>query len=295
MELKQLDYFIAVYETQNLHKAAELLFVSQQGLSKSLRSLEEDLEVTLFTRNPNGMAPTEAGDYFYEQARDIKNKIMQIRKNTRLVGGRNVQLLIPVSYGILHTIYPYLKEFTSKHPGVHLRWEEVTDRRCEELIHANKAMIGLSVKNHSSHDLFFTPLFRRKETLLVYEGHPLFHSKTVRYSDLKGEKIVMQGQDFNMNHFFRERCIENKFYPEIIAETSEINFAIRMAEMKEALAVVPEFIANMHTNRKLRAIPFDDEFFVWEAGVIHKKSWNHMGIYTQLVEFLQESCASQHR
>lgn len=293
MELKQLDYFITVYEMKNLHKAAEKLYVSQQGLSKSLKSLEEDLEVTLFTRTTNGMEPTEAGDYFYEQARDLKNRIMQVRKNTRLVGGGDVQLLVPVAYGILHTIYPSLKDFIRKHPGVHLRWEEVTDRRCEELINGNRAMIGLCVRNHSSHDLFFTPLFTRRETLLVYEGHPLYRNRAINYEDIKGERIVMQGQEFNMNHFFRDRCIENQFYPQIIAETSEINFAIRMAEMKEALAVVPEFIADMHKRSGLRAIPFADPSFVWEAGVIHKKAWDHMGIYTQLVEYLQEACTSQ--
>lgn len=289
MDFKQIDYFIAVYETQNLHKAADNLFISQQGLSKSLRSLEEDLQTVLFERSQNGMIPTEAGNYFYEQVRDLKVRTMQIRKNVRLVGGGKVQLLIPCSYGILHSVYPHLKAFIEKNPGVHLRWEEVTDRRCEQLVLDGKAMIGLCVQNHFSQELMFTPLFRRKEMLLVYRGHRLFEKDTISYEDLEGEPVIMQGGDFNMNRFFREKCIEHRFYPKIIAETSEINFTIRMAEMKEGLGIVPEFIADMHRHADLRAIPFADPSFCWNAGVIYKKAWEHMGIYSQLIRYLQDS------
>ena len=54
MELRDLEYFAVVAEQGNLGRAAELLGLSQPALSKSLRRLEEAMQVKLFDRNAQG-------------------------------------------------------------------------------------------------------------------------------------------------------------------------------------------------------------------------------------------------
>src|SRR5262252_9431477 len=61
MELYQLRSFLAVAEAGNLTRAAEKLHLSQPALSAQIRSLEDELEVTLFERTSGGMTPTAAG------------------------------------------------------------------------------------------------------------------------------------------------------------------------------------------------------------------------------------------
>lgn len=59
MNKKQLTYFLTAYEAKSLQKAADLLYVSRQGLSKMIRSLEDELGEPLFRRTPKGLVATD--------------------------------------------------------------------------------------------------------------------------------------------------------------------------------------------------------------------------------------------
>lgn len=71
MELRQLRYFAAIYETGSLSAASATCNVAQSALSYQLANLEDQLGVALFERQPRGMAPSAEGDRFYAHARRI--------------------------------------------------------------------------------------------------------------------------------------------------------------------------------------------------------------------------------
>ena len=65
MELRQIQYFIQLYKDRNITKASQSLFISQQGLSKSIAKLEEELGFSLFERSASGAVPTGSADRLY--------------------------------------------------------------------------------------------------------------------------------------------------------------------------------------------------------------------------------------
>src|SRR3954451_218489 len=69
MELRQLNYFVAIAEEQSFTRAAERLWVAQPGLSTQIRQLESELGVQLLERLPRGVDLTNAGELFLERAR----------------------------------------------------------------------------------------------------------------------------------------------------------------------------------------------------------------------------------
>ena len=68
MDFKTLEYYRKIYEKRSIRQAAAELYISPQGLSRTLYALEEELQVRLFERSVKGLEPTRAGDYFYQEA-----------------------------------------------------------------------------------------------------------------------------------------------------------------------------------------------------------------------------------
>src|SRR6266404_850892 len=71
MELRHLRYFVAVATHGSFNRAAEILHLTQPALSRQVKDLEEELGVPLLVRGQNKVELTEAGELFYEEARQV--------------------------------------------------------------------------------------------------------------------------------------------------------------------------------------------------------------------------------
>lgn len=71
VEIRQLEYFVAAADLESYSAAANRLFVSPQAISRSIQILERQLGVILFTRKRSGIAITEFGKLFYDQAQIV--------------------------------------------------------------------------------------------------------------------------------------------------------------------------------------------------------------------------------
>ena len=71
MTLQQLKYVTAVAETGTISGAAQALFLSQPSLTAAIHDLEQELNITIFSRTNRGVALTPAGDEFLGYARQV--------------------------------------------------------------------------------------------------------------------------------------------------------------------------------------------------------------------------------
>ena len=76
MDIKYLNYILAIASRHNMTKAAEDLFVSQSSLSQYLSRLEQELGTPLFTRSKNELTLTPAGELYVDAAK----KVVKIQK-----------------------------------------------------------------------------------------------------------------------------------------------------------------------------------------------------------------------
>lgn len=83
MDMRQIEFFLAVAEQQNFTRAAESSHVSQPGLSSSIRSLERELHAQLFDRTPRGVTLTPAGLVFLPHARRMVEDVAAVRREVQ--------------------------------------------------------------------------------------------------------------------------------------------------------------------------------------------------------------------
>jgi len=84
MDVKDLRYFIAVYETKGFSRASFQLGTVQSNVSARIRGLEKFLGVELFERHPFGIVPTRKGEALYVQAKPLLASIQQAEQSIRL-------------------------------------------------------------------------------------------------------------------------------------------------------------------------------------------------------------------
>lgn len=79
MDLRALEYFVAIYETGSLSAASKKKFVAQPSISSSLKQLEHSLSTSLFVRHARGVQATHAGEQLYPLAKQLLDQAAAIR------------------------------------------------------------------------------------------------------------------------------------------------------------------------------------------------------------------------
>ncbi|HDS1738332.1 LysR family transcriptional regulator [Pseudomonas putida] len=128
MEIRQLKRFIAVAQTQNFTRAAELLHVAQPSLSKQILLLEEELGFALFKRETRPVQLTEAGRRFYEDSLAVIGRVEQMAQNARRVAlGDREKLTIGFVASALYAALPtVIRRLRRVRPDLDFKWVEMT-------------------------------------------------------------------------------------------------------------------------------------------------------------------------
>ena len=79
MDLRALEYFVAIYEAGSLSAASKKKFVAQPSISSSLKQLEQSLSTSLFVRHARGVQATQAGEQLYPLAKQLLGQAAAIR------------------------------------------------------------------------------------------------------------------------------------------------------------------------------------------------------------------------
>lgn len=120
MELRQLEYFKTVGDLKSLGKAAQLLYISQPALSKSISSLEKELGVQLFERRNRKMILTLYGEIFYHRIIRVLKELDSAEKEIRSVSGQTNSVLT-ISTIMPEFFTPIATMYHRKNPNIVIR------------------------------------------------------------------------------------------------------------------------------------------------------------------------------
>lgn len=84
MDVKDLKYFVAVYEAKGFSRASFNLGTVQSNVSARIRGLEKDLGGPLFERRYRSIVPTERGDRLYQLAKPLIAAVEETEQTVKL-------------------------------------------------------------------------------------------------------------------------------------------------------------------------------------------------------------------
>ena len=133
MDIRQLKYFVAVYEQRSISAAARQCCVAQPSLSAALLQLEQELGVSLFLRLPKGVTPTEEGDKLYGHAGKLLAQLASLKASFQAPAAKvRFRLGLIRALGV-ERMSALLREFSQQVPGLELHLVE-PDAPCDARI-----------------------------------------------------------------------------------------------------------------------------------------------------------------
>jgi LysR family nitrogen assimilation transcriptional regulator len=191
LEIRQIRYFVAIYEAGSVTKASLRLLVAQSALSQQLAQLEDELGVPLFTRSPQGVSPTAFGQMFYDHSREILQRLNDAVESVRQLGQNprgTVAVGMPESISVVLGL-PLLQNAKQRFPEVHLRLTEDLSGNLKERLREGRLDLAILFDDGVNDALTVTPLV--DEPLFLISKRAAEQPDTVSLSNALGSPLVL--------------------------------------------------------------------------------------------------------
>ena len=193
MNLRDIQYIIAVAETRHFGKAAERCYVSQPTLSGQIRKLEEELGVAIFERTSRSVAITPVGEQILAIGRQITEQVDAIQQLAR---AQQDPLAGPLRLGAIPTLSPYLMPLIllplrRRHAQMKLVLsEELTESLLQRLHHheIDAALLATPVEDPRLDEI---PLFDEPFWVAFPRKHDFYTREKIRLRDLQQEELLL--------------------------------------------------------------------------------------------------------
>ncbi|MFE3754376.1 LysR family transcriptional regulator [Nocardia tengchongensis] len=191
MELRQLEYFVAVAKERHFGRAAERLHIGQPAISQQIRRLERELGVELLDRSPRHVRLTAAGESFLPEAEAVLAAAIRAREAVAAyTAARTVTLRIGTSAGLGAHLERVLDELTAVAPDLAVELISVPTRvRLEQVVSGELEAAFLRAGSDPATlpqqpALRFTPVWHDPLVAVLPARHPLAQNETVAMADL---------------------------------------------------------------------------------------------------------------
>ena len=217
VEIRQLEYLIAVAEEGNFSRAAERLHVSQPSLSQQIKKLEEELGVVLFDRLPRRVVATRAGSLLLERARRI---LIELSDARREVGETKGEVTGKLAVGAIPTIAPFLlpdllQRYRARWPRVEIQvLEDVTGRLCDAVVNG-EIDVALTSSIRDDRTLHVERVATEPLYALAAADSRLARRKTVTWAALDKERVLVLHADHCLAGQVTRYCRDSSTDPSV--------------------------------------------------------------------------------
>lgn len=225
---RRLRHFVTVAETLHFTRAAEILYVSQQGLSRSISELERDVGVPLLNRTTRTVELTDAGQAFLDAARRALTILDAGTEDARRAHNR-ISGVLRIGFfaaSALELTPLIIGAFRAAHPSVTPQVESFnqTDPSCG--LRSGETDVAFLRPPIDLADLHTETLFTEPRAVLMSTSHPLAAAKSVRLRDLQDQVIsAPRTEDSRWRSFWtlRDLGVDEQMLPRVGRDTASVD------------------------------------------------------------------------
>ena len=234
MELRDLEYFVAVAEERSFTRGAQRVQIVQSAASAAVRRLEQELGQRVLDRGPRAVELTAAGRLVLARARTLLAQARAVRDDLdALAGGMrgSVSLATVLSTGDVDVV-EVLTGFHRLHPGVSVRLRLCAgpeDQHLQRLLDGEFDLALLPLPEHTPAATKIVPVGRIRLALACHTDDPLAQARSVRYRDIASRDFV----DFP-SHWGNRALVDELF----LADNADRTVAFAVVDVHTAVALL---------------------------------------------------------
>lgn len=272
MDILHLNYFVEVARQKSFTKASRALLVSQPSISKVIKTLENELGVTLFIRRGREIALTDVGEAVFKRAQIVVSEFNDLSNEIHdVVNIQYGEITVGLPPMIGANFFPkIIRKFKKRYPKVTLKLIEVGSKQIELDVKNGSLDIGVVALPLSEQDIQRYSFINESLLAVLPAAHILSGRKSLLLADLKEEEFILYSNDFSLNDLIYEQCQNQKFTPKVICQSSHWDFIAEMVAEGLGIALLPETICKDLDGRVV-SIPLADAVIPWNLALIWKK------------------------
>lgn len=251
MELRHLRYFTAVAEELHFTRAAARLGIGQPPLSQQIQQLEREIGTPLFLRLPRGIALTEAGAQFLEDARAILAGADRAVDTARRLG-RGERGAITVGFTASAVFHPYLpraiRAYRDRYPGVRITLTESTSVSLLRSLRAGEVDVAFVRPPYVADPEFESERVLNEPMLVALPpNHRLVRKRAIPMAALADEDFVLYPRPIGASLYdaIQSACQRAGFTPRVIQEAPQMASIVSLVAAGVGISVVPAAMRHM--------------------------------------------------
>lgn len=279
MTTEQLNEFYILSITLNYSKAAEKLFISQSTLSRHIQSMEEELNVHLFSRSTRDVVLTSEGKFFQAQIPRLLRRTMNIESvlSSELINA-NGKIKILYSMQTLNTgMLQFLRDFQEQYKNINLEMEPLLTYLDSDLIYNTDILISPCDFIGTRPVDIDAMLVTTQSALLAIPPHHHFGKEpSVSLFDLHDETLIIPYEDnlagpyAQLSFMVKRKCYGH--LAKISASTED--HALLLVELGHGVMILPHHLKH-HVYAHTQTIPISDSECFFPIYVYYNRSNNN--------------------
>ena len=243
LELRHLTYFLAVAEELHFRKAAEKLFISQPGLSRQIKQMEDLLEVQLFVRNKKKVTLTPAGHYLKTKTEGIFKQLKETKRQLRLIGeGDTGEIRIGFLGSAMQNVIPkLLLDLRDKYPKIKTALEERANLDQVAAVLKDELDVGFVRLARVPAALHMQTIFEDTFSLVLPESYPMLTRDYDGMHRFSEDNFILFSQEYSPYYYetIMSICSDAGFVPKVSHKSVHAHTIFKLVENKLGIAIVP--------------------------------------------------------